>query len=300
MQGLATSAIDARASQLAASNRAVGRIDVFTTYNYGNGTRARDAWRPKFKYTAQVITAGADAHVSDGFLAGAAFNVGRLSADVSAARGDFTVEDGAGRLYAIWRGGPVSLLMDANYGTLTVKGIHRATAFGGFRTNGKTGGEHWGAGIKAAWGLELGTATLRPWFGLRTERVTLDGYTEKDVPALSMQFEEQEAASTSGAIGVDFAKNWKLGSRSARLELRGAWHDEIGSSTRDVAGKLADNFTRTTTATLEDGDGSGLELGGAVTLFFHKNWSASLGYAADIRSGEKLANRATLSLQTGF
>ena len=72
------------------------------------------------------------------------------------------------------------------------------------------------------------------------------------------------------------------------------------SKNRSVSGKLTNNFTRTTTINVEDGDGSGFELGGAATLFFAKNWSASLGYTGDIRRGEKLASRVSLSLQTGF
>ena len=87
---------------------------------------------------------------------------------------------------------------------------------------------------------------------------------------------------------------------SRRLDLRGAWHGEWGSRTRSISGKLANNFTRPTTVTIDDGDGRGLELGGAATLFFAKSWSTSLGYAADIRASEKVANRATLSVQTGF
>lgn len=300
LQSLATSAVEGRSSQLAFSNRPVGRVDVFTAFNYGDGSRAHDGWRPKFNYRAQVLTAGADAHVSDGIFLGGAFNLGRLNAHVSAGRGTFSVEDGTGRLYGVWRGGPVSLLLDVNYGTLTLKSIHRATAFGGFATNGKSGGDHWGAGLTAAWSVDLGTASLRPWLGLRTERVSLDGYTEKDVPALAMTFDAQDAESRSGAVGVDFSTARKLGAHSVRLDLRGAWHGEIGNRTRTVAGRLADNFTRTTAIGLEDGDGSGLELGGGLTWFFSRTWSASAGYAADIRSGERVANRATVSLQTGF
>ena len=128
----------------------------------------------------------------------------------------------------------------------------------------------------------------------------IDSYSEKDVPGLALDYEQQEAKSTAGSIGADVAFNTKFGSHSARLDLRAAWHGEIGSKSRAVAGKLADNFMRTTTVALRDGDGRGVELGGAVTLFFAKNWNASLGYAADLRSGGKVANRATLSLQTGF
>lgn len=300
LQGLAASAIDARTSQVAVTNRAVGRADVFATFNYGDGNRGQDGWRPKFKYRAQVFTAGTDVHLSDGIFVGGAVNLGRLNADARAGQGDFTVEDGAGRLYGIWRGGPVSLVLDANYGTLNVKGIHRTTMFGGLQTNAKTGGDHWGAGIKAAWALEMGPNSVRPWFGLRTERVKLDGYTEKDVPALTMQYADQDAESSSGAVGVDLARHLKFGTRSARIDLRAAWHGEIGSQTRTVAGMLANNFTRATSLAVEDGDGDGLELGGALTLFFRKTWSASLGYAADIRSSEKVASRVTLSVQSGF
>ena len=62
----------------------------------------------------------------------------------------------------------------------------------------------------------------------------------------------------------------------------------MSNKSRDVSGRLAGNFTRLTTIGVEDGDGRGVELGGAATLFFAKNWSASLGYAGDIRSGDIL------------
>lgn len=300
LQGLGAAALDARTSQLAFSSRSTGRADAYASFNYGDGNRDGDGWRPGFDYTAQVVTAGVDTRLSDGVFLGGALNVGRLNTSVSGGRGDFTVEDAAGRLYAVWRGGPVSLQMDADYGALNVKGIHRTSAFGGLAANAKTAGDHWGVGLKAAWMVDVGGTNVRPWLGLRTHRVELDGYMEKDVPSLTMDFAAQEAKSTAGAVGVDAAYHWKIGGRSVRLDLRGAWHDEIGSKTRNVAGRLANNFTRPTSVALEDGDGSGLELGGAATLFFAKNWSASLGYAADIRTSEKVANRATLSVQTGF
>lgn len=300
LQGLGATALDARASQLAFSPRSPGRLDAYASFNYGNGNRARDGWRPKFDYTAQVMTAGADLRLSDGLFFGGALNAGRLNTEVAGGAGDYTVEDAGGRLYAVWRGGPVSLLVDGDYGTVDVKGIHRRTALGGLATNGKAGGDHWGVGLKAAWTLDLGGYNVRPFLGLRTHRVAIDGYTEKDIATLTMDFAAQEAKSTRGVLGADAAFNWKLGGQSLRLDLRGAWHDEIGSKTRNVAGRLADNFTRPTTIAVEDGDGGGVELGGAVSLFFARNWSASLGYAADIRASEKVANRFSLSLQTGF
>ena len=300
LQTLATSATDARASQLAASNRPAGRGDAYARFDFGDGRRASDGWRPQFDYTAQVVTAGFDVRATDGFFAGGALNVGRMNVDVAGNRGNYTIEDASGRIYGVWRGGPVSLVIDGAYGALTLKGIHRTTALGGLATNAKSGGDHWGAGLKAIWAVDLGANSVRPWFGLRTERVTIDGYAEKDLPALAMDYETQEAKSTAGAVGVDASFHTKLASRSARLDLRAAWHGEIGSRSRNVAGRLADNFTRPTTVAVRDGDGRGVELGGAVTLFFAKNWSASLGYAADIRSGGKVASRATLAVQTGF
>ncbi len=300
LQGVQAAALDDRVSQLAFSGRPAGRADVYASVNYGNGGRDRDGARPGFDYEAQLVTAGVDRRFGDPLLAGAALNVGRLKADAAGGAGDFAIEDTGMRAYAVWRGGPVSFLMEADYGVLAVKRIHRRTAFGGLATNGKTSGERWGAGLKAAWVAEFGGHTVRPWLGLRTHRIELDGFTEKDVPALSMEYAAQEAKSTSGAIGVDAAFRWRLLGQSVRLDLRGAWHDEIGTRTRTVAGRLADNFTRPTALALEDGDGGGLELGGAVTLYFAKNWSGSLGYAADLRSGDRVAHRATLAVQTGF
>jgi hypothetical protein len=69
-------------------------------------------------------------------------------------------------------------VVDAGYGVIGLKGIHRTTAFGGFQTNGKGSGTHWGAGLKAAWSLDRDGITLRPWAGLRTERVSLAARSE--------------------------------------------------------------------------------------------------------------------------
>ncbi|MBL9201008.1 MAG: autotransporter domain-containing protein [Opitutaceae bacterium] len=300
LRGLATSASEARAARLAESARPAGRMEAYASFVFGNGNRARDGWRAKFKHTAQVATAGADLRVSDGFFVGGAVDSGRLNATVTAGGGDFTIEDTAGRLYGVWRGGPVSLLIDASYGSLTLKGIHRATAFGGFRTTGKSGGDHWGAGMRAMWTAQLGGASLRPWLGLRTERVKLDAYTEKDVPALAFDFAGNEAKSSAASAGVDFSTACNLAGRSARIDLRAAWHGEAGSADRTLSGRLADNFTRPAAITVRDGDGRGFELGGALGVALTKTWSGTLGYAADIRNRDKVAHRGSLSLQTGF
>ncbi len=298
LTALGAGAVDARAAQLPFSNRAVRRGDVYVTFNYADGVRGQEGRRERMAYDGFVTTAGIDWRVTEGMFAGIAAQGGRLSA--TARRGSFEVSDGGGRVYGVWRGGPVSLLLDGGYGVLRLNDIRRSTAFGGLATNGKTSGTHWGAGVKAQWGAELGAASVRPWFGLRTERVTLDGYRERDVAALAMDYSEQEARSSSGAVGVDMSLMSRLSAATARLDFRAAWHGELGSGTRNVAGRLAGNFTRPTTLAVEDGDGDGFELGGAATLFFAKNWGASVGYTADIRSSERVAHKGTISLQTGF
>ena len=293
-------ALGARVSQIAASARPAGRADVYASYQYGDGNRGAEGWRPKFAFDASVVTAGADLKLGEGFLVGGAINRGELDATVSSRRGTFGVETGTGRLYALWQGGPVSLLVDASYGTVRVKDITRTTAFGGLAARGKTSGDTWGAGLRAGWEVATGAGALRPFLALRTERVRLDAFAERDVPALAMAFAAQKAESTQGAIGVDFARDFKAAARAWRLDLRGAWHGEIGAGDRAVSGRLADNFTRPTAALIEDGDGTGVELGGSVTVFFAKHWSASLGYTADLRSGDKVTNRGLFSIQTGF
>ena len=300
LQGLAASALDSRVAQLAATSRRTGRADAYASFNYGDGDRAADGLRSKFSYNGQVVTAGVDSRVSDAVFFGGALNVGRMNASISGGGGNFTVEDSTGRLYSVWRGGPVALALDADYGTVRVKGIHRSTAFGGLQTNGKADGTHWGAGLKAAWTLDGGGFSARPWLGLRTERVKLSAYTESDIPTLSMAFGAQEAKSSAGGIGIDLGTDTKLGARMLHLDFNAAWHGELGSRTRDVSGQLANNFTRPTVVGIKDGDGNGFTLGAAATLWLGKNCSVSLGYAADIRSNDKLASRAMLSLQTGF
>jgi uncharacterized protein YhjY with autotransporter beta-barrel domain len=282
------------------SARPVGRGDAYVAFNYADANRGTDGWRPEFDFTAGVATAGFDVRVSDGFVLGGAIDSGRLNAKVRDARGSFRAENTTGRIYGLWKGGPVSLAIDADYGVVRVKGIHRTTSFAGFQTDGSTSGDTWGAGMQFTWEAEAGPWTLRPWAALRTERLKLDGYRERGVASLNFAYDGQTAKSSSGAVGFDTGTELHVAGHPARLDFRAAWHGELGSHSRTVSGKLADNVTQTTRIDVDDGDGSGLALGAAATMFFTKNWSATLGYEADVRSGDQLSNRGTISLQTGY
>jgi outer membrane lipase/esterase len=300
LENLSASAIDSRLAQLAGSNRAIGRADAFASFNYGSGDRAADGWRPKFSYDAQVVTAGVDGRVSDSLAFGGALDTARLVSKLSAGVGNFTLEDQSGRLFGQWRSGPLSLALDADYGVASVKSVRRTTAFGGFQTSGKTSGTHWGAGAKAAWSLDAAGFSVRPWLGLRTETVKFDAYTERDVPTLTMAFAAQNAKSTAGAVGIDLGTDTKLAARALHLDFTASWHGEFSNRTRDVAGQLANNFTAPTTVSVTDGNGRGFQFGGAATLALGKQWSATLGYAGDIRQHDQLASRVSLSVQSGF
>lgn len=300
LQGLVASSYDARLGQLAAANRATGRADAYASFNYGSGDRVADGWRNKFAYEAQAATVGVDGRISDGFFAGGALDTGRLHAQLSPGAGSYVLEDQSGRLYGAWRGGPVTFAFDGDYGVVDVKGIHRTTAFGGLATNGKTSGTHWGVGAKAFWTLDLGGTQVRPWLGLRTERVKLGAYTERDIASLTMAYGAQEAKSSAGSAGVALGSDTKLGERSVHLDFSAAWHGEFSTDARAVSGQLANNFTRPTTISVTDGNGQGFEFAGAATVSVAKNLSATLAYAGDVRSDDKLAHRVMLSLQTGF
>ena len=115
-----------------------------------------------------------------------------------------------------------------------------------------------------------------------------------------MAFGTQEAKSSAGGLGVDLATDTKLGARALHLDFSAAWQGELSSRTRNVSGQLANNFTHTTVIGVKDGNGSGITLGAAGTLTLAKSWTATLGYGADIRTNDKVANRVTLSVQTGF
>lgn len=300
LESLAASAIDSRAAQLAVSSRPIGRADAYVSFNYGNGDRATDGARPKFDYSARVVTTGVDVRVTDGLVFGGAIYGGQIDAKLGGTTGSFSISDNAARLYAVWHQGQLALTLDGDYGDVRVKNIHRTTALGGLQTNGKSDGTHWGAGLKAVWTINSGSFTTRPWLSLRTEKVNLNAYSEQDVPSLAMAMDAQDAESTAGSAGIDFGTDSKIGDRTLHYDFSGAWHGELGSRLRNVSGKLANNFTRSTVLGVKDGDGSGIALGVAATLSLGKTSSATLGYTADIRSNDKLASRAVLSLQTGF
>jgi hypothetical protein len=47
-------------------------------------------------------------------------------------------------------------------------------------------------------------------------------------------------------------------------------------------GAARESLHAATVVSVTDGDGRGIQLGGAGMLFFAKSWSATRGYAADI------------------
>lgn len=300
LQETAAGAVDARTRRLAGSGRARGRAEGFAGYDYLDGGRGAAGAAPVFAFTGGVATAGADLRAGDSLLLGGAVQTGKLSVDAAGGRGSFAVVDSGARVFAVWTGGPVSLALDAGYGVLGVRDLARATAFGGLSARGRTGGERHGAGLKAMGSFAHGGVSLRPWLALRTERIRLDGFTERDLPALAMHYETQRAATSAGTLGLEAAMPQPLGVRRLRLDLRGAWHGELGRRTRTVAGKLADNFTLRSGLALEDGDGDGAELGAALAFAFTPSCEAALGYAADLRSGDRTGHRTTFAIQTGF
>ncbi len=297
LSGLGSAAFEARTGHL---GRPQSNGGAYAGVQYADGERARDAARPGFGYRGQVVLAGADKRLNPGLTLGGALSTGRLSARVDDAGGNFRVQDTGARVYGAWLLAGVTLTADLDYGVLAVEDIRRTTAFGGLATRARTAGDRWGAGLRGAWSLAAGGTELRPWLGLRTHRVTLEAHQEKDLPALPMAYEAQEANSTAGSVGLDASWATKLDGRGFRFDLRGAWHEEISPGKRSVTGRLADNFTRPATIYTTAGDGGGLELGAAATLALSQRWSASLSYNGDIRPGERLASRAAFAIQTGF
>jgi outer membrane lipase/esterase len=296
LRGVAQGAWDARAAQLAAT----GRGEAYVKFTYGEGDRVAAGLRPGFAYDARGMVAGAEVAAGAGLVVGAAFDASRLNAKVRGDAGSLAVDDNSGRVYAAWRSGRAALVVDGAYGVLGFRDILRSTALGGLQARAKTSGTHWGAGIKAQWNHDIGGLSARPWLGWRTERVKVAAFGETDMPGLAMDFDAQQARSGAGAAGIDLANRFKVVARDARLDFRVAWHGELGNGTRTVSGKLVNNFTRRTSVAVEDGDGQGVEVGGALTIAVARNWSASAGYAGDLRSGDKVASRFSLSLQTGF
>jgi hypothetical protein len=61
------------------------------------------------------------------------------------------------------------------------------------------------------------------------------------------------------------------------------WDLHAGRKLRDAhRGAVREPLHAATVVNVTDGEGRGIQLGGAGTLFFAKNWSATRGYAADI------------------
>lgn len=294
------STVAARGRAITLSERATRKVEVYSTFDYANGQRADGGGHTEFDFAARTATAGGDVLLRDGVFVGGAVQAGQLDAEARMSLGSFSIQDAGARVYGVWRGGPVALTLDCGYGIVRVRDIERTTAFGGLQTMGRTDGDRWGAGLRAQWTAGIAGVPVRPWLGLRTARVRLDGYTESDVPALAMAYAEQTAQLSSATVGLETGWSRTLASRALRIDLRGAWHGEIDARTRNVTGKLADNFTLPATVAIEDGAGTGVELGVGAMLALSQRLQVALGYSAELRESDGVQHRASLALQTGF
>jgi outer membrane lipase/esterase len=296
---LAADAVDARMDQVRGSTTR-SKADGFVSYTYRTGGRDADGYLKQYDYTAQVVTLGLDAKLSDQLTVGFAVGAESTKSDLAAAAGSFKLKGETGTLFAQWNGGAYFAEATASYGAHDVRNISRATMLGGLRTSGTTDSTAFGASLRFGGEFRPGNVRLTPFVGLRYSDGSLDGYTETGVPSLNFQYGDQDFDALVGVIGGSADWTFNAGSMPFNVGFTAIYQTDMGDDTRSVQGRLADTIAPWTTVNVANGLGDTLKVGARVSGSFGKSWGWMVSYTALFNDKADTASQFAVGVQTGF
>lgn len=216
---------------------------VFTDFSHGT-TRGRGySLTPETRHRTVATTAGGDWHLGNDFRAGVVLGAGKQETS-SDAGDELSITGRSAQCFGLWQA--QNLLLGARLGHTWGEANHlrRVTRFGGLKTDADTDTRDTNAGVSVAYALKEGALT--PFAEINYHAVSIDGYTETGVEALSFAHDDQRSRSFNATLGLRATKKAKLLGRPLLLRGTLAYNTDIGRSSHHVSGALADNFTRTT------------------------------------------------------
>jgi len=150
--------------------------------------------------------------------------------------GDFDLRAVTAQAFARAELGRLDLTLDAAYGDLEFDDVTRRVKLGpAERTEaGDTHGRMWSAGLEAGVTQAAGPFALRPFAGLRYERVEVEAYGEAGDRSSQITFGEQAAEQLLGAVGAEVS--WTAqGRRAVQPFVRASYEIDLLDDARMLA-----------------------------------------------------------------
>lgn len=280
-----TQLIDARLQALRttpATPSDQNRVGVFINGDVNFGDRESTSKYPGYDFTTSGVTAGVDYRVGDNLAVGLALGYTSNDTDLKQNRGSIGIDGYAVSLYSNYVGDNFYVNGILGYGANDYD-IKRTTNFDNRTATGKPNGSQFTVNVNSGYVAKSQNVAYGPTLGLRYNRVSIDGYTEKGADSLNMKVNDQQVDSFVMSVGAQAAITIDTGKDSKVIpNVRASYEHEFGNDSRTITSELVSQPGIPMRSQTLEPDRDRFRLGAGVQVLFTRNVAAAIDYEAVI------------------
>ncbi|BAZ14532.1 hypothetical protein NIES4071_63760 [Calothrix sp. NIES-4071] len=280
-----TQLIDARLQALRTTPATPGdknRVGVFINGDVNFGDRESSSKYPGYDFTTSGVTAGVDYHVADNLAVGLALGYTSNDTDLKQNRGSIDIDGYAISLYSNYIGDNFYVNGVLGYGDNDYD-IKRTTNFDNRTAVAKPSGSQFSVNVNSGYVAKSQNVAYGPTVGLRYNRVSIDGYTEKGADSLNMKVNDQQVDSFVMSVGAIASVTIDAGKDSKVIpNVRASYEHEFGNDSRTITSELVTQPGIPMRSQTLEPDRDRFRLGAGVQVLFSRNVAGAIDYEAVI------------------
>lgn len=280
-----TQLIDARLQTLRTTPAIPGdknRVGTFINGDVNFGDRESTSKYPGYDFTTSGVTAGVDYRVADNLAVGLALGYASNDTDLKQNRGSIGVDGYAISLYSNYVGNNFYVNGVLGYGDNDYD-IKRTTNFDNRTAYGKPSGSQFTVNVNGGYVAKSQNIAYGPTLGLRYNRVSIDGYTEKGADSLNMKVNDQQVDSFVMSVGAQASVTIDAGKDSKVIpNIRASYEHEFGNDSRTIISELVSQPGIPMRSQTLEPDRDRFRLGAGVQVLFTRDVAAAIDYEAVI------------------
>lgn len=280
-----TQLIDARLLALRTTPTTPGdtnRVGAFINGDINFGDRETTSKYPGYDFTTSGVTAGVDYRVADNLAVGLALGYASNDTDLKQNRGSIGVDGYAISLYSNYVGDSFYVNGVLGYGDNDYD-IKRTTNFDSRTAVGKPNGSQFNVNVNGGYVAKSQNVAYGPTLGLRYNRVSIDGYTEKGADSLNMRVSDQQVDSFVMSVGAQASISIDAGKDSKVIpNVRVSYEHEFGNDNRTITSELLSQPGIPMRSQTLEPDRDRFRLGAGVQVLFSRNVAGAIDYEAVI------------------
>ncbi|MBF2005152.1 MAG: autotransporter domain-containing protein [Chlorogloeopsis fritschii C42_A2020_084] len=257
------------------------RLSVFLKGDANFGNKDSTNQDPGYDSTNSGVAAGFDYHITNQLAVGTALGFASNDTEVGKNKGDIEVNGYAVSVYSNY----VQKGFYSN-AALTYGGndfdIKRKITFNNRRAMANTEGTQFSVNLNGGYIARSGSVSYGPTLGLRYDRVSIDGYTEKEAGSLNMKVDEQQAESCILSVGAQVAVALKTGIGTVIPNIRASYEHQLAENRRTITTELVTQPGIPMRVKTNDSDRDYFKLGAGAQVVFSENFAGAIDYETAI------------------